>query len=106
VNPPDAAVAVQGVEASEAMVGQLRAKPGGEQIPVAIGDMADVPAQGPFRLVYLVFNTLFNLPSADRQADCFRNVARVLDPHGAFVIDASSPTWPGMTAASESRRSP
>jgi SAM-dependent methyltransferase len=84
-------ISVEGVEASEAMVERLRAKPGGEQIPVAIGDMADVPAQGPFRLVYLVFNTLFNLPSADRQADCFRNVARVLAPDGAFVIECFVP---------------
>lgn len=84
-------IAVEGVEGSEAMVERLRAKPGGERIPVALGDMADVPAQGPFRLVYLVFNTLFNLPSADRQADCFRNVARVLEPGGAFVIECFVP---------------
>jgi SAM-dependent methyltransferase len=84
-------VTVEGVEASEAMVERLRAKPGGEQIPVTIGDMADVPARGPYRLVYLVFNTLFNLPSAQRQADCFRNVARVLEPDGAFVIECFVP---------------
>jgi SAM-dependent methyltransferase len=84
-------ISVEGIEASEAMVERLRAKPGGEQIPVAIADMADVPAEGPFRLVYLVFNTLFNLPSADRQAACFRNVARVLEPDGAFVIECFVP---------------
>src|SRR6266581_3689935 len=60
-------ITVEGVESSEKMVARLRAKPGGEQIPVTIGDMAEVPVKGPFRLVYLVFNTLFNLPSADRQ---------------------------------------
>src|SRR5215472_11303998 len=48
---------------SAAVVGQMRTKPGGEAIPVAIGDMAEVPADGPFRLVYLVFNTLFGLLS-------------------------------------------
>jgi len=84
-------ITVEGIEASDAMVERLRAKPGGAEIPVAIGDMADVPAQGPFRLVYLVFNTLFNLPSADRQVDCFRNVARVLDADGAFVIECFVP---------------
>jgi SAM-dependent methyltransferase len=82
---------VEGVEASEEMVAQLRAKPGGAEIPVAIGDMADVPVTGPFRLVYLVFNTLFNLVDAERQADCFRNVARVLAPGGAFVIETYVP---------------
>ncbi len=46
---------------------------------------------GPFSLVYLVFNTLFNLVDAERQADCFRNVARVLAPGGAFVIETFVP---------------
>jgi SAM-dependent methyltransferase len=84
-------LAVEGVEGSPEMVAQLRAKPGGAAIPVAIGDMADVPVAGPFTLVYLVFNTLFNLVDAGRQADCFRNVARVLAPGGAFVIEAFVP---------------
>jgi SAM-dependent methyltransferase len=84
-------ITVEGIEASAQMVERLRAKPGGEQIPVTIGDMADVPVTGPFGLVYLVFNTLFNLPSQDRQAECFRNVAQVLDPAGAFVIECFVP---------------
>jgi SAM-dependent methyltransferase len=84
-------ITVEGVEASEQMVARMRAKPGGEQIPVSIGDMADVPAKGPFRLVYLVFNTLFNLPSQDQQVACFRNVARVLDTGGAFVLECFVP---------------
>ncbi|MCG5435093.1 class I SAM-dependent methyltransferase [Micromonospora sp. NPDC007208] len=84
-------LAVHGVEASEEMLAQLRAKPGGERIPVVVADMADVPVQGEFRLAYLVFNTLFNLVDAERQADCFRNVARVLSPGGAFVIETFVP---------------
>lgn len=82
---------VEGVEGSGEMVAQLRTKPGGADIPVVVGDMADVPVKGQFPLVYLVFNTLFNLVDADRQADCFRNVARVLAPGGAFVIEAFVP---------------
>jgi SAM-dependent methyltransferase len=84
-------VSVEGVDASQAMVGRLRAKPGGESIPVTIGDMAEVGVSGPFRLVYLVFNTLFGLLSQARQAECFRNVARVLDPGGMFVIECFVP---------------
>jgi SAM-dependent methyltransferase len=82
---------VEGVEASPEMVAKMHAKPGGEELPVTIGDMADVPVQGPYPLVYLVFNTLFNLVDAQRQADCFRNVARVLAPGGAFVIETFVP---------------
>ncbi|MEV8507756.1 class I SAM-dependent methyltransferase [Actinoplanes sp. NPDC051475] len=84
-------VAVEGIEAAPEMVALLRDKPGGEAIPVVVGDMADVPVPGPYPLVYLVFNTLFNLTGAGRQEDCFRNAARVLAPGGAFVIEAFVP---------------
>jgi SAM-dependent methyltransferase len=83
--------AVEGVEASEEMVAKMRAKPGGEEVPFAIGDMADVPVSGPYTLVYLVYNTLFNLVREERQRDCFRNVARVLAPGGAFVVETFVP---------------
>ncbi len=80
-------ILVEGIEGSAAMVGQMRAKPGGASIPVTIGDMADVAVTGRYQLAYLVFNTLFNLPSQERQVDCFRNVAKVLDQGGLFVIE-------------------
>jgi len=52
-------VKVQGIDASPAMIGKLRTKPGGEKIPVALGNFADVPVQGLFNLIYVVFNTFF-----------------------------------------------
>ncbi len=97
-------ITVQGVDALAAMVARLRAKPGGESILVTIGDMAGVPVTGQFTLVYLVFNTLFGLLSAGRQAECFHNVARVLGPGGAFVIECFVPDLARSTAASGSRR--
>jgi SAM-dependent methyltransferase len=84
-------VAVEGIDASAAMVERLRSKPGGESIPVTLGDMAQVPADGRFRLVYLVFNTLFGLLSQERQAACFASVAGVLDPGAMFVIECFVP---------------
>ena len=84
-------IAVEGVDASAAMVDRLRAKPGGDSIPVTLGDMAQVPVSGRFGLVYLVFNTLFGLLSQARQAECFASVARVLDPAGIFVIECFVP---------------
>ena len=41
--------------------------------------------------MYLVANTLFGLLSQVRQAECFGNVARVLDPGGMFVIECFVP---------------
>jgi SAM-dependent methyltransferase len=78
---------VEGIDGSAAMIERMRAKPGGASIAATVGDMADVTATGPFELVYLVFNTLFNLPSQRRQVDCFRNVGAVLAPGGLFVIE-------------------
>jgi len=80
-------ILVEGIDGSPAMVEQLRAKPGGSEIPITVGDMAEVAVEGPFELAYLVFNTLYNLPSQARQVDCFRNVARVLAPGGLFVVE-------------------
>jgi SAM-dependent methyltransferase len=84
-------IAVMGIDASQAMVDRLRAKPGGDAIQVTIGDMAEVAVSGPFRLVYLIFNTLFSLLTQERQADCFHRAAQVLDPGGMFVIECFVP---------------
>jgi SAM-dependent methyltransferase len=82
---------VHGIDASEAMVAKLREKPGGDAVPVTIGDFADVGVDGTYSLVYVVFNTLFALESQEEQIRCFRNVARRLAPGGAFVIEAFVP---------------
>jgi SAM-dependent methyltransferase len=81
-------VAVHGIDASEAMVARLRAKPGGETLPVTLGDFAGVPVDGPFSLVYVVANTFFGLLTQAEQVRCFENVARVLArPGGVFALE-------------------
>jgi SAM-dependent methyltransferase len=82
---------VHGIEASEAMVAKMRTKPGGDAIPVTIGDMADARAEGAFDLVYLVFNTIFNLTTQDAQVRCFQNAARHLGDGGVFVVETIVP---------------
>ena len=84
-------VPVQGIELSKAMVARLRAKPGGDEIGVTIGDFATATADGTFSLAYLVFNTIGNLTTQEAQAACFRNVARHLEPGGRFVIEVGVP---------------
>jgi hypothetical protein len=84
-------VRVDGIEQSAAMVARLRAKPGADQIAVTMGDMADVPVAGSYRLVYLVYNTLFNLVTQDDQVRCFTNVAQHLTADGVFLVEASVP---------------
>ena len=84
-------VEVHGIDASEAMVAKLREKPGGAEIPVTMGDFADVGVEGRYRLVYLVFNTFFALLSQADQVRCFRNVAEHLTDDGVFVLEAFVP---------------
>jgi SAM-dependent methyltransferase len=82
---------VEGIEQSAAMIARLREKPGSEAISVIQGDMADVPVSGRYRLIFLVFNTFYNLLTQDDQVRCFENVARHLEDNGVFLLEAAMP---------------
>lgn len=84
-------VPVTGIDSSPAMVAGLRAKPGGGDIPVVMGDFADVAVEGRFGLVYVVFNTFFALLTQDDQIRCFENVAAHLEDDGLFVLELFVP---------------
>ncbi len=84
-------VDIQGIDVSEAMVAELRAKPGGEAIPVTLADFTHVPVEGAFRLIYVAFNTFFVLMTQEAQVQCFQAVAERLTGDGAFVIEAFVP---------------
>lgn len=84
-------VPVHGIELSRAMAAKLRAKPGGEDLGVTIGDFATTTADGSFSLAYLVFNTIMNLTTQAAQVACFRNVAAHLEPGGRFVVEVMIP---------------
>jgi SAM-dependent methyltransferase len=85
-------VPVHGIDLSHDMVARLRAKPGGDEIPVAIGDFSTTRVDGAFTLVYLVFNTINNLTTQDAQVACFQNVASHLAPGGCFVVEVGVPS--------------
>jgi SAM-dependent methyltransferase len=84
-------VPVHGIELSKAMAARLRAKPGGEDVGVTIGDFATTTVPGTFSLAYLVFNTIANLTTQAAQVACFRKVAAHLEPGGCFVIEVFVP---------------
>jgi hypothetical protein len=73
------------------MLERLREKPGAERIEAVAGDMAATRLEGEFSLVFLVFNTIFNLVTQDGQVACFENAAAHLRPGGRFVIEARVP---------------
>lgn len=85
-------IQVDGIEQSSAMVAKLREKPGGDAIPVTIGDMAAVELDSTYRLVYVVYNTLHNLLTQDDQVRCVENAVRHLDDDGVFLVEALLPT--------------
>jgi SAM-dependent methyltransferase len=84
-------IAVHGIDASTAMVARLRTKPGGEGLPITIGDFADVAVEGRFGLIYVVFKSIFALLTQEAQVRCFCNVAAHLTPDGIFLIEAFVP---------------
>jgi SAM-dependent methyltransferase len=84
-------VDVCGVDASPSMIERLRAKLGGDDIQVVVGDMATLPLGGPHGLVFVVFNTFFALGNQERQVECFHNVASALEPGGHFLIECFVP---------------
>ena len=82
---------VHGIDASVAMVEKLRVKPGGNHIPVTIGNFAEVGVDGNYSLIFVAFNTFFALSSQEEQVQCFANVAKRLRPGGLFLIEAFVP---------------
>ena len=96
---------VTGIDTSTAMVALLHDKPGGERVDVVVGDMVDDLPDGPFSLVFVAYNTLFNLLTAERQQACFHAVAARLTVGGAFAVEAFVPEVQPDAASNVSVRS-
>lgn len=79
---------VAGIEGSELLAEQLRAKPRGNEVDVVVGDFADTVVAGSFSVVLLAANTIFAMSSREAQIQCFANAVRHLAPGGCFVIEA------------------
>jgi SAM-dependent methyltransferase len=106
----DAGVDVWGIDASEAMVSLLRAKPGGEALRVAVGDMAELDLSGlpggataQFAVVFVADNTFFNLTTEAAQRRCLGRVREVLAPSGRLVIEAFVPAHDAPASSLETR---
>lgn len=88
---------VHGLDLDPTMLELLVDKPGGASVTTHLGDMAEVPVEGPpFALVCAMFGTFFALPDQDAQVACMRRVAEVLAPGGVFVVEALMPRSPSI----------
>ena len=82
---------VVGVDVSQAMLDRLRDKDSQGRIEVILGDMVDDLPDGPFDLVFVAYNTFFNVRDLERQQLLVRRVAERLAPNGVFVVEAFVP---------------
>ena len=85
---------VVGVDSSDAMLARLRARPPAPNLVVHRGDMVDDLPAGPFTLVFVAYNTVFNLLTAERQRSCFAAVAERLVHGGRLLVEAFVPDEP------------
>lgn len=87
----DRDLTVVGIDNSPTMVELLSAKPGGDRVQTHLGDMAvaDELVDGPFGVVLIAFNTLFNLADAARQQRCLDGVGRLLAPGGSLMVETA-----------------
>lgn len=91
----DAGFAVTGLDSSLLMIEQMTDQVDGLGPDRTVGDMVDLPfSTGSFDAVLIAYNTLFNLPSAELQARCLEEVARVLRPGGVLAMDLYVPSLP------------
>jgi SAM-dependent methyltransferase len=90
----ESGIKVSGIELSAPMLAKLRTKADAATIPVVLGDMTTAQVPGRFSLVFLVFNGISNVLTADDQQACVRNAARHLEPRGRFVVENWIPDLP------------
>lgn len=89
-----AGLTVIGIDSSEAMLSVLHRRDPESRVGVIRGDMVTDLPDGPFTLVFVAYNTFFNLLTNDAQQACFEAVAARLTPGGRFVIEAFVPDDP------------
>jgi hypothetical protein len=89
-----AGVRVDGIELSPDMIRVLQRRTADLEITVEVleGDMTTTRTGKLYPLVFLIFNTIFNLLTQDDQIRCFENAAHHLDRDGIFLIETAVPS--------------
>lgn len=85
-------VRVDGIEASAAMIAQLRTQSGGVRVGVFQADLAGFTLPtGSYDVAVCAVSTLFMLPDRAAQQRCIASAARHLRPGGRLFIEAFRP---------------
>ena len=83
---------VVGLDASMAMLARCGAKRTTERLTLVCADMAALPLVARFDVVFVAFNTFFNLDTAQAQRRCLQRVVALLRPGGSCFVEAFVPT--------------
>lgn len=100
---------VVGIDSSPLMLEQLLAKaPPNAPIWAVLGHMVRDMPRGPFALILIAYNTLFNLLGAGEQRECLAAAAMRLAPGGHIVVDCFVPSneLPNFIEPFQQRTSP
>jgi SAM-dependent methyltransferase len=87
----DAGLSVVGIDSSEAMLAKLSERDPAGLVEAVRGDITSELPIGPFDVVLVAYNTIFNLLGEHDQPRLFEHVAERLAPGGAFVVEAFVP---------------
>lgn len=82
---------VTGIDSSARMLARLATNDPDDTVTRVLGDMVDDLPDGPFGVVLVAYNTLFNLLTVERQQTCLTRVAGILAPGGHLVVEAIVP---------------
>lgn len=81
-----------GIDSSDKMLDIARRRfAGADDVVLHTGDFSTTVPDGPHDMVFIGYNTLFNLPDESSVASCFRAVAGQLARDGSMCIDAVAP---------------
>jgi len=80
-------IEVHGVDNSPAMLERLRAQPEAAQMSLTFGDFVEVPVDGRYPLVLILFNTFPEVRTQERQLRCIERAAAHLTDDGVLALE-------------------
>lgn len=80
-----------GIDSSQSMLDKLRTRNDLADVDVVAGDFSVSLPDGPFDLIFVGYNTLFNLPDEQALRSCLSLVRNKLSPNGVFALDVVVP---------------
>ena len=98
-------VPVTGVDNSPSMVARLLARPDVDpRLTITLGHMVRDMPRGPFAVILIAYNTLFNLLSANEQRSCLAEAEKRLMIGGHVIVDAFVPDDSLATSPEQDRQ--